>query len=304
MRGRGLSLLAPLVLSIVAAGPAAAQSAAPHGGDVRAVAGRLLAVPFVAQTERLCGGAALAMVRRYWGDPRAVAEDYAGLVDARTGGITTSRLREAARAGEWTALPLSGDAAGRAGAAGQVARGRPVIALIVDRPGVLHYVVIVGWTAETVIFHDPARGPLASMAADEFDRRWAPTGRWMLLVLPAPGSDPLEPTDATVMPPVNAHGGPCVTPVDEAIRHVDAGHLDLAAGVLDRALEICPTDARLWRERAGVAFLQREYAPGRAAGGAGHHPRPVRYAGVAADRRLAIHAGQRGQRAGGAQPRR
>ena len=35
-------------------------------------------VPFVAQSEALCGGAALAMVLRYWGTTGVQAEDFAG----------------------------------------------------------------------------------------------------------------------------------------------------------------------------------------------------------------------------------
>jgi hypothetical protein len=38
--------------------------------------GVLLDVPFVAQTEALCGGASVAMVQRYWGAREVSAADF------------------------------------------------------------------------------------------------------------------------------------------------------------------------------------------------------------------------------------
>ena len=46
-----------------------------------------LSVPFLAQTEALCGGAAAAMVLRFWGDRHADVQQFAPLVDRRLGGI-------------------------------------------------------------------------------------------------------------------------------------------------------------------------------------------------------------------------
>jgi len=43
---------------------------------------RVLDVPFIAQSESLCGGAAAAMVLRYWGERGLTAESFASLVDA------------------------------------------------------------------------------------------------------------------------------------------------------------------------------------------------------------------------------
>jgi hypothetical protein len=57
-----------------------------------ASAAGLLDVPFVSQSERLCGGAAAAMVLRYWGERGVTAEDFAGLVDNDAGGIRQSAL--------------------------------------------------------------------------------------------------------------------------------------------------------------------------------------------------------------------
>ena len=54
-------------------------------------------VPFFAQTVDLCGGAAAAMVLRYWGDRDVQAEDFAALVDSTRGGISTLDLVNALR---------------------------------------------------------------------------------------------------------------------------------------------------------------------------------------------------------------
>src|SRR5580765_223779 len=45
-----------------------------------------LRVPYVPQTDALCGGAAAAMVFRYWGDAHADVEQFGALVERRAGG--------------------------------------------------------------------------------------------------------------------------------------------------------------------------------------------------------------------------
>ena len=52
----------------------------------------ILDVPFISQSEALCGGAAAAMVLRYWGARGLDAESFAPLVDRSAGGIRTTRL--------------------------------------------------------------------------------------------------------------------------------------------------------------------------------------------------------------------
>ena len=44
-----------------------------------------LAVPFLPQTEDLCGGAAAAMVMRYWGAADAYPDAFQPLVDKSAG---------------------------------------------------------------------------------------------------------------------------------------------------------------------------------------------------------------------------
>jgi len=53
-----------------------------------------LDVPYLPQTDALCGGAAAAMVFRYWGDAHADVQEFASLVDRRAGGIAKAIVAE------------------------------------------------------------------------------------------------------------------------------------------------------------------------------------------------------------------
>src|SRR6185503_10500457 len=141
----------------------------------------ILDVPFISQSEALCGGAAAAMVLRYWGERGVTAESFAHLVDRSAAGIRTDALlRELTQRG-WMAVALDGtDEAIDA----ELQRGRPVLTLIEDRPGRFHYIVIVGMTPDAVIFHDPARAPLRVVGRGEYARRWQAARRWMAGVVP------------------------------------------------------------------------------------------------------------------------
>src|SRR5487761_2664384 len=68
---------------------------------MRAEAPAVLQVPYVAQSELLCGGAALAMIERWWGRRGVYAEAFAYLVRPAAGGILTTELVLAARARGW-----------------------------------------------------------------------------------------------------------------------------------------------------------------------------------------------------------
>ena len=100
------------------------------------------------------------MVLRYWGERGLNADSFAHLVDRSAGGIRTTRLIDDLRQRGWNALAIDGredviDA--------ELARGRPVMTLIEDRPGAFHYVVVVASTPRAIVFHDPARAPFQVM---------------------------------------------------------------------------------------------------------------------------------------------
>jgi hypothetical protein len=233
-----------------------------------ASAAGLLDVPFVSQSERLCGGAAAAMVLRYWGERGVTAEDFAGLVDNDAGGIRQSALTGELRARGWQILPLAtpdGD-----GLAGQIARGRPVVAMVEGRPGRYHYIVIVGTTADRVIYHDPARAPLRTVARNEFDRAWAGAGRWAIVPVPCascrvPGAEDRVPGAGWVPGAGSVPGAEptstsaCAALVAEGVRLARAGDRAAGAEALEASVALCPDSADANLELAGIRFLDRDW---------------------------------------------
>ena len=244
------------LLAVLFLAATTATAAAPRATDQDA-GPRLLDVPYLPQTEDLCGGAALAMVLRYWGERQVFPEDFARLVDRSAAGIRTDVLAaEATRLG-WQSLPIAADS-GATGEwiQGHLDRGRPILALIEVRPNRYHYVVIVAWTAERVVLHDPARAPFQLMPRAEFDRAWAAARRWALLLLPR--HSPASTTPNLVSAPASPAGA-CAPLVGNM---VDLARTDLAAaeaGLLV-ATELCPRDPAAWRELAGVRFRQTRWA--------------------------------------------
>src|SRR5881392_549151 len=141
-----LSFAPPLILalSLAAATPEPIQEPAPLAAEP-AIA---LDVPYLPQTEAMCGGAAAAMVLRYWGDAHAGVEEFASIIDAHAGGITAEALIRAIDRRGWRTNRLSGSVdLLRA----QLRDGHPVIVLIEDRPNRYHYVVVVGAAGDGVV---------------------------------------------------------------------------------------------------------------------------------------------------------
>jgi Peptidase_C39 like family len=215
----------------------------------------LLDVPFISQSEALCGGAAVSMVLRYWGETGVQAEDFASLVNEAAGGIPTADLVAAVQARGSAAVAAVGTPAL---AQGELAAGRPVIALIEDRPGALHYVVLVGWHARAVVFHDPARTPFVVMQPDEFERRWRAGRTWMMAIAPGVRS---AATPADISGPTFDNPGmptSCDELVNEGVRLAQRHDLVSAERMLAGAAYQCPGPAPL-RELAGVRLLQRRW---------------------------------------------
>lgn len=213
----------------------------------------ILDVPFIAQSELLCGGAAAAMVMRYWGERGVDAETFQPLVDSKAGGIRTDALAAALRARRWNALEMQGSAEALAR---QLQLGRPAISLLEDRPGTYHYVVVVARNADGVVFHDPARAPFRVASAAEFDKRWSATGRWMLVVTPAPSDAASGAADAPAAPAL-APSTPCEQQVAEGVRQAQDHDLETAERTLASVIS-CPGGAA-FRELAGIRVLQRRW---------------------------------------------
>lgn len=264
VRPAGTAVCALAVLLLWTAGAAAAGPTEPSARIVEDRIGstRLLDVPYLPQTEDLCGGAAVAMVLRYWGDRRVYPEDFAALVDRSASGIRTDVLVTDLRRRGSRVFPI--DASG--GSSGQWVReqvdlGRPVVALIEVSPNRYHYVVVVAWTADQVIVHDPARAPFRVMSQADFDAAWARAGRWALLILPSEDRPPdagVSSVTPTGQDPPSI--GTCGALVQQMVALALAGDVGGAETGLLLATRICPRNAGAWRELAGSRFLQSRWA--------------------------------------------
>ena len=215
-------------------------------GGTPAAAARL-EVPYVPQSGVLCGGAALAMVLRYWGEPGVFAEDFAELAVPDRDGIPVAALVAAVRARGWEARVLPGTPAA---ARGQLGSGRPLIVLVRRHDGTFHFLVLVAWSGGRVFFHDPAAGPFRSQAEPAFTAAWSGSGNWMLLVLPGPVAPPREPPA-----PAETDSVPVTAELALASDRFRAGDWAGAANAAELALALDPDNAVARRLLAGSRFL-------------------------------------------------
>ncbi|HXG72322.1 MAG TPA: cysteine peptidase family C39 domain-containing protein, partial [Gemmatimonadaceae bacterium] len=233
---------------------AAVTSAASQAPPAPAPSVSFLDVPFLPQTEALCGGAAAAMVMRYWGATGIQAETFSSLVDATAGGIHGADLLRDLRTRGWDARSFAGDAS----LVGARLRDRqPVVALIEDRPGALHYVVVVAWHNGRVVLHDPARAPFRVLDETAFDRAWQKTGRWTMLVLP--GTAPAIPAAPGSTAESSTPPSACDGLVAGGVQAVERGEQAHALTMLGAAASVCPRDSSPWREMAGVFALRADW---------------------------------------------
>ena len=199
-------------------------------------------VAYLPQTEALCGGAAAAMVMRYWGDTTVRPEDFASLVDPQQAGIVTAALVDHLRGRGWQPFPLRGAAGDTSAIAQHLGRGRPIIALIEDQPSRYHYVVITTLTGDAVRLHDPAIGPGRAMPREEFMRRWSAANFWMLLLLPG--------TEAP-----DAGTGSASPLADRVAALLSAGDNAEALRVSEAAAANNPADAVAWDALGTTLFV-------------------------------------------------
>ncbi|MGB2715440.1 MAG: cysteine peptidase family C39 domain-containing protein [Vicinamibacterales bacterium] len=244
-------LTAAVALATAAASPPARAQGTPPTAP-------LLDVPYLPQSEALCGGAAIAMVMRYWGATGIYAETFAELLDVEAQGIRGRDLIRALEARDYETASFEGNL-------DQIRRAldsrRPAVALIEDRPSRFHYVVIVGLRGDRIVIHDPARAPFRVIDTEDFLRAWAQTGYWMLVARPrlnvsaGPVMNPPEPvTDDSNFSSV------CAGMVDEGVRLSGRGDLAAAERVLKLAAGECAHDPAPWRELAGVHALRGEWS--------------------------------------------
>jgi hypothetical protein len=218
---------------------------------------RLLDVPYVPQSEALCGGAAIAMVLRYWGETAVLAEDFATLVEPGGAGIRTDTLVEAVRARGWTALPVTGTPSN---VRAQLAQGRPVIALLHVGSGAYHYVVLVAWANGGVIVHDPAAAPFRTSREQAFNDAWSRSGRWALLILPPQDATSVGPDSAASSASTQIAITGCDAIVEDAISKSRNGDTAEAERRLLSAEALCPGSAAPLRGLAGLRFKAEDWA--------------------------------------------
>ncbi len=217
-----------------------------------------LRVPYVSQSELLCGGAAIAMIERWWGRRGVYAEDFSYLVRPDSGGILTTDMLAVMRARHWAAQAFaSSERAVRQAIADSV----PVLALIRVAAKRYHYVVVVAWSDSAVTFHDPAAAPWVTLRNRDFTQRWAGARQWAMFVRPlattasAPSPAPPSVDSATIAPPPAA-ALPCQPFLDQAVDAAAGNRLADAERFLNAARAACPTESLVLRELAGVRFRQ------------------------------------------------
>jgi hypothetical protein len=249
-------LTAAIVRTALAAAVALAPAAASRAGQPASPV-RILDVPYVLQSEELCGGAAAAMVMRFFGATGIYAESFSPLVDKAARGIKGADLIRSLHDRGWQAVSFTGD---RQLIERSLEQRHPPIALIEVRPGRFHYVVVLSWSSGRVVVHDPARKPFDVRDEAEFLRAWNRSGRWTLVALPAS-----TPAGTSVAAPAEQHElsspapGPCGTLVEEAVRLANRGEMDVARRALEQATAQCPGDPAGWRELAGLDALNKDW---------------------------------------------
>jgi len=228
-------------------------------------------VPYLPQTEALCGGAAAAMVFRYWGEAHASVQQFEPLVDRAAGGISDAALVAAIDSRGWTTATLTGSIEMLRS---ELAAHRPPIILIADRPQRYHYVVVVGLDARDVLVHDPTWGPARRIPVGTVLQTWKATRFWMLRVTPGLSGPAVQtvPSAAAAVADASSfvRGGgssdppsvltACDVALDEALDDIGLQGLASADAALREVASRCPADARPWSELAGVRFAQQRWS--------------------------------------------
>ena len=214
-------------------------------------------VPYLPQTDALCGGAAAAMVFRYWGDAHASADEFAPLVDRRAGGIANGVLVDAVRRRGWRVAQIDGSIDALKA---RLSDGQPVIVLVPDRGRLYHYVVVTGATSDAIVLHDPSWGPSRTIRVPEFEKAWGAARFWSLVILPpaavasAPANLPAPPTAAE---PTAADS--CDAALDRAVSQIRARGFEQADALLGAIRAQCPDSSGPLRELSAVRFAQRRW---------------------------------------------
>lgn len=194
-------------------------------------------VPFVAQEPLLCGGAAAAMVERFWGVRGVYGEDFRHLVRNEEGGIRASELTSALTERGY-AVDVFRDRPDGVFAA--LEEGVPPILLLESGATRLHYVVLVGLEDDATWIHDPNFGPSRRITREELLHRWRASGYWALVATPAGAERTSEGETASA-------GGSATAAVDAAMQRLRAGDLEGARAAARELLGSGESEAAIGR---------------------------------------------------------
>jgi ABC-type bacteriocin/lantibiotic exporter with double-glycine peptidase domain len=179
---RGWSCAA--ALAVLAAGCASAPRGAGPPGELPARRSVALEVPFHAQRPDGCGAASLAMLLD-WSGRRADLDSLEQelRLPQRRGVLQISLLSAARRRGR-----LAYGISGAQELLGELAGGHPVLVLqnrAFSWSPVWHYAVVIGYDLDrgSVTLHSDTR-PMQKLSWTRFDRTWAASERWGMVVLP------------------------------------------------------------------------------------------------------------------------
>ena len=215
-----------------------------------------LNVPFLPQTPALCGGAAVAMVFRYYGDRHADVQQFEPLVDRGANGIASDVLVAAVRQRHWRAEPLLGSIELLRE---RLAAGTPLVLLLEERPGRYHYVVAVGASDDAVVVHDPTWGPFRRHPLADLTRRWAAARYWALLIQPDAANHQLDTQQVAIPASTSAPQSRCDRLLDQAVEEIGRSGLAAADTILAGVMSECPRSAAPIAELAGIRFAQERW---------------------------------------------
>lgn len=216
---------------------------------------RLLDVPFLPQAEALCGGAAAAMVMRFFGATDVYADTFAPLLEPGSVGIRATDLVDALRTRGWDASAHKGD---NALVRASLAARQPVVVLIDAGSGRFHYVVVVGWSSGRVILHDPATAPFRVLDEESFERAWARSSFWTMLLVPKASPQMGPHLAAPSRPLERSERDSCDSMVVEGVR-LSADDPVETRRLFTLATDMCPENSAGWRELAGLAALEQDW---------------------------------------------
>ena len=149
-----------------------------------------LDVPLFKQEKDGCGAASAAMVMHYWFTvpPHHAAsvptpqEVYDHLYNADRGGVLLSDIKRYLDNSGFEAFTFRGQ---WTDVSKHIEKGRPLIVGLKKKPKAdIHFVVVIGSSADAVWLNDPTRKQPVRLTQTEFLQRWALADSWLLLATP------------------------------------------------------------------------------------------------------------------------